>query len=472
MSKYNPKIDQLIDGWRDEIIAAIQRWIAVNSQADESAMQPGAPFGQPVRQMLDLALADAAGMGFDTLDVDGYAGEVTLKGSGEGSMGILAHLDTVPLGEGWTHGPLSGEVAEGKIFGRGVCDDKGPAVAALFAMRAVKEAGVPLRDSVRLILGCDEENGMGDMRYFTAHRPIPDYSFSPDAEYPLINIEKGGLGILLSAVTGGEEGARIPVYELYAGERPNVVPGKAHAIVGTKNVSAEEMNRVFAAEKLNVTAEELGGGRAKVEAVGVGAHASMPHLGVNAAGLLLIALKALGAGGGSAASIAALADKLGLEGTGASLGIAMGDEKSGDLTCNLGILRYDGNQVSARLDIRYPLCANETDLCGRMAMALSGTPLSVRRVGGHPVHYVPEDHKLVQGLLSVYHDVTGLPAYPIAIGGGTYSQTMPNTVAFGITFPGDPDPCHMPDEFVEIDKLMASVKIMAHAIETLAGSAR
>ena len=470
MGKYNPEIDRLIDQWREQIVNTVRRWVAVDSQADESAGVPGAPFGEKVRRMLDVALSDARQYGFETLDVDGYAGEVTLPGSGEGSMGILAHLDIVPLGEGWTREPL-GEVAEGKIFGRGVCDDKGPAVAALFAMRAVKEAGIPLKDSVRLILGCDEENGMGDMRYFTAHRPIPDYSFSPDAEYPLINIEKGGLHVLLTAVADGQEGARVPLYELYAGERPNVVPGKAHAIVGTERVSAEEMNGFFRERGLNITATEMGNGRAKVEAVGVGAHASMPHLGVNAAGMLLIGLRDLGMENAIAPAVAALADKLGMEGNGASLGIAMGDGKSGDLTCNLGILRYDGNQLSAHLDIRYPLCANETDLCGRMAMTLTGTPLSVRRLGGHPVHYVSEDHKLVKGLLEVYHDVTGLPAYPIAIGGGTYSQTMPNTVAFGINFPGDPDPCHMPDEFVEIDKLIASVKIMAHAIETLCRAA-
>ena len=252
-----------------------------------------------------------------------------------------------------------------------------------------------------------------------------------------------------------------------AGERPNVVPGTAWAEVGTQQVSADEMNRVFAEKGLNVKAVELGSQRARVEATGVGAHASMPHLGVNAAGLLMIALRELNAGGGSAQAIAAVAEKLGMEGNGASLGVAMGDEKSGELTCNMGVLRYDGQELSFHIDIRYPLCANETDLCGRIVMALSGTPIQVRRLGGHPVHHVPEEHKMVQGLLKVYHDMTGLPAKAIAIGGGTYSQTIPNTVAFGINFPGDEDPCHMPDEYVYIDKLMLSVKIMAHAIETL-----
>lgn len=465
---YNEKIDRLIDGWRDELIETLRRWIAIDSQADESAPAPNAPFGPAVRGMLDAALADAQKLGFETEDAEGYAGVVKL-GAGEQTMGILAHLDIVPAGEGWTHAPFGGEIADGKLYGRGTADDKGPAVAALFAMRAVREAGVALRDGVQLILGCDEENGMGDMKYYREHRKVPDYSFSPDAEFPLINIEKGGLHVVLSAQGGDEASARIPVYSLHAGERVNVVPGTATAEVGTSTVSAAEMNALLAEKGLKVRATDLGDGRARLEATGVGAHASMPHLGVNAAGLLLIALRELNAGGGSAQAIAALADKLGLEGDGKSLNIAMSDEKSGALTCNLGLLRYDGQVLRAHLDIRYPLCAAEPDLCGRMVMALTGTPLSVSREGGHPVHYVPEDHRLVRGLLEVYHDLTGLPAKAIAIGGGTYSQTMPNTVAFGINFPGDADPCHMPDEFVDIDKLLLSTKIMAHAIEKLAG---
>ena len=148
------------------------------------------------------------------------------------------HLDVVPAGDGWTVEPFALTQKDGNLIGRGVLDDKGPALAALYAMRCVRDAGVELKDTVRLILGCDEETGMTDMAYYNAHTASPDYGFSPDAEYPVINIEKGGLHILLSQNTGGEEGAEIPVYELYAGERPNVVPGVARAVVGYEDASA------------------------------------------------------------------------------------------------------------------------------------------------------------------------------------------------------------------------------------------
>ena len=470
---YNSKIDSLIEGWREDIYQTLKGWIGIDSTLSAPAGE-GKPFGENISRVLDLALSDAERMGFAARNIDGYAGEISL-GQGEQTMGMLAHLDIVPAGDGWPHDPFGCEMENGRVYGRGVQDDKGPAVAALFALRAVKEAGVELKDGVRLILGTDEESGMRGLRYYKEHEPMPDYGFSPDADYPLINIEKGGVGIALSAVSAGEEDAEIPIYEMNAGVRANVVPGTARAVVGAKKVSVEEMKSRLAGmapEKMpyqiNVTEQE--NGRALIEAVGVSAHASLPHLGLNAAGLLFKALKTLGAGGGIREAVAALADKFGTEGDGASAGIKTDDEECGPLTCNAGILRFDGVSLTVALDIRWPLATSEQDILGRMAMALSGTPLSLRRTGGHGVHHVPKDHKVVKGLLEVYHDVTGLPAYPIAIGGGTYSRMMPNTVAFGICFPGDVDTCHMPDENIDWEKFILSVKISAHAIEKLAGS--
>ena len=484
------KIDALVMSMKDELIADMKRWISIPSV--QSPALPNAPFGAENRRMLDMALADAQKYGFEVRDFDGYAGDISF-GSGEQTMGMLCHLDVVPAGDGWKHDPWGAEIEDGKIFCRGTMDAKGPALCALYAMRAVRDAGVQLKDGVRLILGCDEETGMSDMRYYASKVKMPDYGFSPDAEFPVINIEKGGLGLILSAYTGNEDDADIPVYSLYAGERCNVVPGTAKAVLGVRDVEAfkaavakvaaeknfkltveveEEENNLLAGVELDVGVEleiEEQITRVTLLAEGVSSHASMPHLGVNAAGMLLIALKELGVGGGSRKAIAALADKIGLEYDGASIGIKQEDELSGPLTCNLGILRFDGAYISAELDIRYPICADEKDMCGAAAMALTGTGLCLTRKGGHTPHHVPAEHKIVRGLLQVYHEVTGLDAYAFAIGGGTYSRMMPNTVAFGLNFPGDTDTCHMPDEFIDIEKMMASVKIFAHAIAALAG---
>ena len=460
------KIDALVASMKGELIADMKRWIAVPSV--QGPAEENAPFGKENRRMLDLALGDAKKYGFDVRDVDGYAGDISF-GKGEQTMGMLCHLDVVPAGAGWTHDPWGAEIVDNKIYGRGTMDDKGPALCALYAMRAVRDAGVPLKDGVRLILGCDEETGMSDMRYYAKKYQMPDYGFSPDAEFPVINIEKGGLGLLISKYTGGEGDAEIAVESLYAGVRPNVVPGvaKAELKVGDLEGFRAAVDRVAKEKGFKLTVEEADG-KITLIAEGESAHASMPHLGKNAAGMLLIALKELGAGGNSKDAIAALAEVLGMEYDGAKLGIKQEDELSGPLTCNLGILRYDGMNLTAQLDIRYPLCADEEKMCGAAAMALSGAGLALTRLGGHTPHHVPAEHKVVKGLLKVYHEVTGLDAYAFAIGGGTYSRMMPNTVAFGLNFPGDTDTCHMPDEFIDIDKMMLSVKIFAHAIATLA----
>ena len=466
------KLDKIVESYRDELIANIQKWVSVPSVQGAPAGE-NAPFGAEARRMLDMALADAKAFGFEVRDIDGYAGDISY-GAGPETMGMLCHLDVVPAGDGWTHDPWGGEIENGRLYARGATDDKGPALCALYALRAVKEAGIPLRDGVRLILGCDEETGMSDMRYYASKLEMPNYGFSPDAEFPVINIEKGGMNVLLSKVTGGEDGADIPVYSLYAGERPNVVPSEARAVIGLGGRRlqdlADRLADIEAAhEDFHLACDELSDNRAEIIATGVNAHGAMPHLGVNAAGMLLIALKELNAGGGSREAIAMLADALGMETTGEKLGIACADELSGALTCNLGILRYDGNEISAHLDCRYPLCGDEATMLGHAVKAVAPAGMSVKLIGSHAPLHVPADHKVVKGLLKVYHEVTGLEAYTIAIGGGTYSRMMPNTVAFGVCFPGDMDVCHIADEYIDLTNLMLGVKIFAHAIVELAG---
>ena len=459
------KIDARVAELRDELIRDIQKWVAVPSMQGEA--QEGKPFGAEVARMLDLALETARSYGFETRNIDYRAGDVSM-GSGEQTMGMLAHLDVVPAGEGWTHDPFGGEIAGGKIFGRGTIDDKGPALCALYAMRAVRDAGVPLKDGVRLILGCDEETGMSDMRYYASKLKMPDYGFSPDASFPLINIEKGGLNVELTLHGAGEADAEIPVYEIYAGERPNVVPAFARAVVGTEKVSCEELEAKFAAAGQDCNLRDLGNGRAEVTAEGVLSHGSLPELGVNAASKLMIALNAIGAGGGAKPALRMMCERIGMEPDGASLGIKCEDELSHNLSCNLGIVRWDGKDFSATLDIRFPLCTSEEELMGKIVAAVAPYGAEAREIGGHPPLHVPAEHKIVRGLLKVYNELTGENAKPLAIGGGTYSRMMPNTVAFGVVFPDQEDCCHIADEYIVIDRMMEATRIYAHAIAELA----
>ncbi len=463
------RLFEIVDSYRDDIVETLRRWIQVPSLGAPRSAE-NAPFGKDVRRMLDLALKDAADMGFETRDFDGYAMHAQM-GSGEKTMGMLCHLDVVPVGDGWTKDPWGGEVENGKIYGRGTADDKGCAVLALYAMKAVREAGIPLRHSVRLILGCDEETGMTDMRHYASKIKMPDYGFSPDAEFPVINIEKGHVYLKLSARADACADADRRVVELYAGERANVVPGAAYAILALKDEAAfrAEIKRAADENGFDLNVESLGEGKVKLLARGKASHASMPQLGKNAAGMLIYALAQAGAGGALKAQIEALSQKLGMEYDGRSLGIACADEESGSLTCNIGILRGDETGLSVVLDIRAPICAEYDRMCGNAVRALKGSGVSLELMSETPVYHVSKDHEVVKGLIDAYTTATGQPGYAFAIGGGTYSRMMPNTVAFGPNFPGDTDMCHMPDEYMDIDKMMLSARIYALAIARLAG---
>lgn len=456
------KLDQRVYELKDELIADIRKWVAIPSV--QAAPVDGKPFGEENARMLDLALETGRKYGFETRNIDYYAGDISM-GSGEQTLGMLAHLDIVPVGEGWTHDPFGGEIVDGKLYARGAIDDKGPALCALYAMRAVRDCGIPLKDGVRLILGCDEETGMSDMRYYASKLKMPDYGFSPDAGFPVTNIEKGGVHAEIVWEGNGE--AEIPVLELYAGERPNVVPAYAKAVVSTEKCGFAALEAKIAG-RARLTAKDLGNGKAEIEAEGVLSHAAWPSGGVNAAGVLLIALREMGVGANIQPALDMAAACIGMEYDGKSLGIACEDEISHELTCNLGILRYDGHTFSATLDIRYPLCTDEEKIMG--GISASVTPYGAKAIcaGGHTPLHVPAEHKIVRGLMKVYNELTNSDLKPLAIGGGTYSRMMPNTVAFGIVFPDQEDCCHIADEHIEIDRMMEAVRIFAHAIAELA----
>ena len=463
-------LDRRIEELKDELIADIQKWVSIPSV--QGAAEAGKPFGAKVADMLDLALETGRKYGFETRNVDYYAGDISM-GDGEETMGMLAHLDVVPAGEGWHHDPFGGEIADGRIIGRGTIDDKGSALCALYAMRAVKECGIPLKDGVRLILGCDEETGMSDMRYYASKYKMPDYGFSPDAEFPLINIEKGGINALLVCDCAGEADARIPVLSIHAGERPNVVPAYAEAVVDYRNVGFDaicaQVDALAQAHNWKIRAKDLGDGRACISADGILSHGSLPENGLNACGIVLIALNEMHAGGGSRAAIRFAAEKLGLEPDGASLNIKQADDLSHNLSCNMGIVNFDGARFEITLDIRYPLCATESDILGNICLVASDYGFAVSCTSHHTPLHVPAEHKIVRGLLKVYNEIMHADAKPLAIGGGTYSRMMPNTVAFGVVFPDQEDCCHIADEYIEIDRLTTIVRMYAHAIVELAG---
>ena len=449
------KVYQLIDGYREDFTKMLQGWIRVPSVKGHA--EEGAPFGRTVRDMLDLAMRDARSLGFEVRDFDGYACDITL-GSAEEKIAVLGHLDVVPVGDGWTKPPFEAVIENGRMYGRGTNDDKGPSLAALFAMKAIREAGIPLRKSIRMILGCDEESDWEDMEYYGAHERIPDIGFSPDASFPLINTEKGMLGLAVRA-PAAESGLK--VLELNTGDRINVIPGECRALVEGGAETAAKVNAYAEKTGLPYTAEVTEKG-VRITAVGIPGHSAYPEGKRNAIGMMLLLLRELGAEG----PVAVLAEAVGLESDGKSLGCACRDEVSEGLTCNMGILRLEDGAWYGTLDMRCPVTADQEKLRDSAVARLPG--FDVETIVMKPPHHVPAEGELVSSLLAAYEEETGQKGKPISTGGGTYAKVLKQGVAFGALFPDEEDLAHQADEYEDIDRLMLAMKIYANALIRLA----
>ena len=451
-------LDRIIESLKQPMIDTLAQWIKVPSVKGEK--EDGAPFGKEVRTMLDTAIATCEGLGFRTKNVDGYAMHADLgEGNDEDALAILAHVDVVPVGDGWHYPPFGAVIEDGKMYGRGTGDDKGPAVAALYAMKAVQMAGIPLKRKVRLILGCDEESGWEDMAYYTAHETMPRMGFSPDADYPVINIEKGMVALELRAPLAK---TGLQILRWSTGERTNVIPGHAEALIKGGKEMIEKVNAVSRQYGWPVEAHMTEDGVC-IKAEGVPGHAAYPEAGRNAIGQMLITLKELGAEG----PIRLLADAVGTTYYGEHLGAQIQDGLSGKLTCNMGILRIENDSLFATLDIRCPILTDRDYLVEMIKQHLPGIAVTV--TASKAPHYVPEQSELVTELLNAYHEVTGLPKKALAIGGGTYAKVLKEGVAFGASFPGDPELAHQANEYISLDSLARSMAIFARAIVRLAG---
>jgi len=472
-------LTSIIAGLREDLIRMLRNWVSIPSV--KGVPEEGAPFGGELSRVLQTALSDAEALGFAVRNIGGYAGDVRMGPLGVDPLAILTHLDIVPAGDGWQVAPFGAVVEGDRIYGRGTSDDKGPAVAALLAMHAIRLAGIPLRREVRLILGCDEENGMDDMAYYAKHCDMPKTGFSPDASFPVINTEKGIMQVELRA-SDPDGGSRVEsdpaacisdhfpspaVIKIAVGERFNVVPGLADAILGGDAALCEKANRIAGDMNLPVSAAMEGEGRVRLASTGITGHAAHPGSARNALGPLLLILRELGVTG----PLRTLADCVGEETDGRSLGIRCSDETSGSLTCNLGMLRYGEEGLYAALDIRHPILA-DADRILRVIGATVGSKFTVSVAARKAPHHVASGSELVTALLDAYHEETGFARECISTGGGTYARCLAEGVAFGSAFPGDEELAHQAGEYASIDGLMLNMRIFVNAILRLAEGER
>jgi len=409
------------------------------------------PYGEKCAEVLEKFLGIAGTYGFKTKNFENYAGTVEYNDKPV-KLGVLCHLDVVPVTpEDWTYEPFGAQIDGGRMYGRGTIDDKGPAMAVLFALKALKDSGTDLTHNVRFIAGCDEERGSSDLDYYLTREKMPEYVFTPDGDYPVINIEKGMLRLRFEKNIHMEH-----IKKITGGTVVNAVPASAQAVVsGVDSFPQCE----------NITVEKSGE-NSVITFRGCAAHASTPETGVNAITGLISYLAGIEGISDDERKLMTLLSERFVSGDhyGKNLGIEMKDERSGGLTAVLSIIDYDNDKLSMKMDIRYPLCGEKNDIKNRVRSSLSDLDAEMFTDYENDPHCVDENSEFVQTLLKVYHDKTGDEAYCKAIGGGTYVHDIEGGVAFGAEFPGEINNMHGNDESVSLDNLMLNTKIIAQAI--------
>lgn len=465
--KYKKEIEAYFRKHEQEMLNDICKLVEINSE--KMTAEEGMPYGRGAYDALHKALELAGGMGFQVKNYDNYVGTADLNHFEKG-LDILAHLDVVPGGDGWTvTKPFMPVIRDGKLYGRGSADDKGPAVAALYAMKAVKELGIPLTKNARLILGTDEECGSSDIPHYYAVEEEAPVTISPDADFPLINIEKGSLRA--DFYSSWEEDPALPrIFSIHGGIKSNVVPGTASAELEGLDESLIAAAASQAEKETGVSFSwEVKDGRLKINAVGVNAHAARPNDGNNALTALLVLLVKLPLAATEGFTKVKQVLSLFPHGdcSGKAAGVQMKDEISGELTLNFGIFDYKVNGFKGNFDCRAPIAATNENLRDVLRERMYSMGITLADEDLHPAHHVPADTPFIQVLLSCYEAYTGNQGECLAIGGGTYVHDLKRGVAFGCAMPGVDNHMHGPDEFALVEDLVISGMIFAQAIVEL-----
>lgn len=421
-------IEAYVDEVWEDVVADIAALVAHPSVADAGKSMPGAPFGATVRDALDCALDIAHRLGYETGDDGGYVGIADIAGELDGHIATIAHVDVVPAGPGWATDPYVMERREGWLLGRGVIDDKGPAVLSLYAGAYLLSRGIKPRYGFRALLGCDEEVGMTDVHHYLESHEQPLFLFTPDAEFPVCNAEKGCFGgMFVSAPI--KDGA----IESWSGaDATNAIPSESVCVLAVP-VSELPAPRSHA-ERLTV--EPLGEGRSRIFAKGIGGHASLPQGTVNAIALIVDYLQEISAerpdllseGERTYLNLLSIVH----EGTaGEGLGIEAESAAFGPLTCNAGTIKVSDGRISQTIDVRYPdsITCDEMSMICRAHAARYGAEFVLDSTK-EPFSTSAES-PAVQALLDTYREVTGKHAEPFSMGGGTYARNFKSAVSFG-----------------------------------------
>ena len=467
-----------LDSYRDEMIKVLGESVAFPSVAGEPAMTAEGtvmPFGRPAHDSLIHMLGVGTELGFESHNVDNYAGYIDYRASDEfaddaKTCAIVGHLDVVPVGGDWQTDPFTLTEKDEFLYGRGTSDDKGPVIASLYAMKALKEEGIPLKHNIRVILGLNEECGEESIEYYVRKCGHPDMGFTPDGNFPIVNGEMGIMVFELAqkfTVTPAKEDLRLTRME--GGIVHNAVPGEARAVIAGDKKYFELIDRLvkqYASETgFNISSRRQGSSLV-IATKGIAAHGAHPQLGLNAVSIMMEFLGRVPFANEELNDfIRFYNDHIGFDLHGERFGVNYSDDPSGPLILNAGIANINEELGTVTVNIRYPVSVTDTDLISGMEKYLRDSNIGlITRMIQKPI-YMPTDSDMVAKMIAAYQEETcDTQSKPITEAGGSYAKMVNNILCFGGQFPGDENTMHQANEKLRTDSFMKMARVYARAL--------
>lgn len=443
--------NEVLSSYKEEFLEDLNELLSIKSVSSQGTQGPC--------EALNWMLAKAEKFGLQTQNYGNIAGHAEY-GDGEKICGVLTHIDVVPAQEqGWSCDPFSLTRKNGRLYGRGIADDKGPALAALYCLRALKECGIK-GNRVRVIFGTSEEIGMEDMETYFQNEPIPDMSFTPDSEYGICKAEKGILQLEISSPSANNT----TLTQFESGKADNVVPDTAYALIDCTEDEDHRLQRLADSREgdfeIHYTIDGV-----MVVSRGTAAHACEPEKGFNAA-TALVGLLSSTFGHDCVGDLCAFINSsIGMETNGRSLGVKMRDSASGALTLTLSRLSIVGNEAKAVLDVRYPVTIKGEIVLYQITSVAKKEGLIVKTLHHQKPLCIDESSQLVSILKNAYSNVMGEEPILYTTGGGTYARTLGGKgVAFGPVFPNDDSRMHNTDESLDEENFFRHFRICLEAM--------
>ena len=458
------QIDTYLAAHRGEIVQTLMGLIRIPSVKSEP--EPHAPFGENCAAALEAAHKLYEREGLETKKTDSYA--LASYGSGTHTLGVFAHADVVPVNAAdWTVcAPFEPVVRDGFVYGRGSDDNKSGVVASLYAVKMLRELGLPFDGKLLLYTGSNEESGMADMAEFVNNEPMPDISLVPDGGYPFSYGEKSILRLYLTSKTAFRD-----ILDVTGGKAANMVLDRADARIIDKPELFDELNRIAAADD-RITVDKADDG-ITVTAKGVASHAAHPEDGVNALGILAEVLEKCQHLCEHDRTIFGRVSALLADCNGASLGVPLTDPVFGALTAANGVVRTESGKPSLSFDVRFGSAATCEEVLAKLKQHTSDDwkAENIRATDGFLLDVNGEAPKRI---LEVYRTVSGQrDAVPFLMGGGTYARHLKNAYSVGTAawykckspvLPKGHGGAHQSDEFLCIDAFLEAIKILTATI--------